>query len=95
MEPMSTMAIIGVAISAIESAFDVYKKATPDWEQKEAKKIINKWEYLKDLYEIEKKKPRWTEGADNSNARSEDRLLNIRDKLLSYGKEACNRLRSL
>lgn len=91
---MSTMAIIGIAIKTVGSAIELYKEQVPGWEQKEIKKMFNKWEYLKDLYEIELKKPRWEEGKDNTNARSEDALLNKRDALLRYGAQIPDKLRS-
>lgn len=90
---MSTMAIVGIAIKAINTAIQTYKDKTPDWEQRNAKKIFDKQKYLEDLYESEKTKPRWKEGVDNQNARSEDRMLNLRDMCLSHGEKVIESIR--
>lgn len=93
MEPLSTMAIVGLAIKAINSAIELYKDKTPDWHEKNAKQIFNKQKYLEDMYETEKKKPRYIEGQDNTNARSEDRLLNLRDQCLRHGEKVIESIR--
>lgn len=94
MEPMSTMAIVGIAIKAVNSAIDLYKSKTPDWDQKNAKQIFDRQKYLEDLYETEVTKPRWEEGKDNENARSEDRMLNLRDICLRHGEKVIESIRS-
>ena len=95
MEPLSTMAIVGMAVQTVNSAIQLYKDKVPTWEQTELKQIFNKWEYLYDLFETELKKPRWEPGKDNTNARSEDALLNKRDALLRYGSQIPDKLRSI
>lgn len=94
MAAMTTIAVVGVALKAINSAIDLYKDQTPDWEQKQAKNVFGKQRYLEDLYEVELKKPRFEEGKDNSNARSTDRLLNLRDMCLSHGEKVIETIRS-
>lgn len=93
MEPLSTMAIVGLAIKAINTAIQTYKDKTPDWSQKNAKQIFDKQKYLEDLYETEVKKPRYVEGEDNTNARSEDRMLNLRDQCLRHGEKVIESIR--
>ena len=93
MAVMTTMAVVGVAFKAIHSAIELYKDQTPDWEQKNAKQLFNKQTYLEDLYAIETKKPRYEEGQDNTNARSEDRMLNLRDQCLLHGEAILDQLR--
>lgn len=73
--------IAAVAIKAIDKAIDLF----PNFEQKQ----IQRWKYLKDNYEIEFKKPRYDESKtdeENQHARSEDRLLNLRDQCMRYGE---------
>ena len=93
MAVMTTIALVTAALKAIDVAIDLYKDQTPSWEQKEAKKIFNKYQYLKGLYEVETKKPRYVEGQDNTNARSESRMLNLRDLCISNGSAIVEQIR--
>lgn len=95
MAALTTIAVVGVALEAIKSGIDIYKSKTPDWEQSQLKKVFNKQDYLNDMYELEKKKPRYEEGEDNTNARSEDRLLNLRDQCLLHGQKVLSTIRSI
>lgn len=81
MSILGALEIAGIAIKAVDKLIDMF----PNYEQKK----IQKWNYLKDTYEIECKKPRYNpEGtpAENYHARSEDRMLNLRDKCMRYGE---------
>lgn len=72
---------VSLAIKAIDKVVDLF----PDFEQRQR----NEWKHLKDQYELEQVKPRWNPSAtpeENQLARSEDRLLNLRDECLRYGE---------
>jgi len=94
---LGTAAIVKIAFRAINNGIELYKKRTPSWEQKQEFKMINKYYYIKDLYELERRKPRYDEERDddyNKGARSNDTMLNLRDKLLLVGQEVIDKLRS-
>ena len=70
-----------LAIKAIDKVVDMY----PDFEQKQKLK----WKNLRAEYEKELVKPKYSTFKtpdENKLARSEDRLLNLRDECLRYGQ---------
>ena len=93
MEPLSTGTIIAIAINSINTIVNLYRKAVPSHQQK----ALEKWDYLKDRYELELNKmpydPHKTD-EENKNARDNDLLLNLRDKLLRYGEALTKQLAS-
>lgn len=91
MEPLSTVAIVGIALNAITSVVDTIRDQTANHEQR----MINKWDYLKDMYELELNKPQYDPfktDEENTNARDNDLLLNMRDQLLRYGEALTKQL---
>jgi hypothetical protein len=97
MSVLGAMGIAKLALSVIDNSLELWKSKTPDWKQKQEFKMVNRYYYLKDMYEIEKKKPRYDEDETeefNRGARSTDTMLNLRDKCLQYGEEVTAKLRS-
>lgn len=95
---MSIVGVVTIALKAFDSAIELWKKKTPSWEQSQVNKLINEYQYIKALYEVEKRKPQYDETKSdeyNQLARSEDRLLNLRDELLRCGEEVTDKLRSI
>ena len=80
-EILSTAAIVGIAIQTVNNVIEMF----PNYEQR----VIQRWKYLRDMYEIEKNKPR----AQGAQGRSNPTLLNLRDELLRYGEVLVNKIR--
>ena len=86
---LTKIAIVGMAIKAFDNLIDIYREESN-------KQLIMKWDHLKELYELELAKPKYDPrktAEQNAYARSNDTLLNVRDKLLRYGETLTAQLR--